>query len=129
MTLFRDREYLFDQVRPLLPPDAAAVIEDQRRRIQSAIAAEVDQFRNSLAEYVKAEVQAETKRQMDELAATRDAIKAGLDRLAADNSKLAAATAKLKGEIDAYEEKWRGLGESAGNLVKSAVSKATGIPL
>jgi predicted nuclease with TOPRIM domain len=129
MTLFRDQEYLFDQIRPLLPPDAAAVIEDQRRRIQSAIAAEVDQFRDKLAEYVKTAVEAETRRQQVELVAARDAIKAGLDKLGTNNSKLEAATAKLKAEIDAYEEKWRGLGESAANLVKSAVCKATGVSL
>lgn len=130
--LFRNHEYLFDQIKPLVPPDSFAVIEDQKRRIRDAIDTEVDKFGAELANYVKQEIAAEEERRQKALGESRaslDDLMKSIAETPAESTKLRELTAKLKGEIDAYEKKWKDLGEAAGAVVKRAVKASIGIPI
>lgn len=129
MPILIGKEETYASLRPFLPEDAKRILEEQIPKIQSQVDAEIDRFVQGISEHLQQQLeQLAAAAQTDATNAQRklDDIMANLARSQNDGAELIKAATELRSVVQAYNDKWTGLGQ---NVRKAALTAARSVGL
>jgi cob(I)alamin adenosyltransferase len=128
MSWIGKHEHYFEQLREFVPRDALAILEQQKQKVARAIDDEVAAFGGQLAAAVQQAVVATQEELAADLKGVQGELLASLELLA--KTKLDSEKVMfLRGEIDRFEAKWKGLGKKIGDAAVKVIEVSTGIPV
>ena len=116
------KETYYQSIREYMPQDAQAALDRQIPMIRQQIQQEVAGFGERLATYIQETIAAETKRQDEELGAAIGRMKGLLSEI--KSAPDATKADRLRDEIEAFEKRYRGLGESVRKVITTGLDRA-----
>lgn len=130
MSKIMDKAY--ESIRGYVNEDVNRILAEQIPKIEQYIEEEVDNFGAELSGYIDGvvdqvvqDIQAESEQVKQQMLSTIELIESEMSDI---DAPLRLATAQLKTNLDAYEEKFVKLGQTVQTSIKTAI-KTTGLPL
>ncbi|RKY18400.1 MAG: hypothetical protein DRQ55_13430 [Planctomycetota bacterium] len=120
-------ERYYQSIRPYVPATASAILDKQIPEIRREVRESVDSFGEQLGRFLRQQIEAEQKRHeqsLGQLRSSLDELRGQLAEGAPDPAQIDA----LRKQLDDFEARWRGVGETLQGVALAAV-RQTGLPI